>query len=193
MKGKYKVIISALIIATMGITITACGSKSKNTSNQDNKQAVSADSNKAVDNKEAASSKETADKNEASKDKAGSKDTVSTGKEGDGGTSNKSGAMQPRIKKDTKDLKGSKIGIFSQEANVGSVVKVIVDNKQIDKNKAVSFGVFSKGKPVSKVVGINEETTMYPNGEIGSKVQIKLYDKNKSETYSFDAVLQSGE
>lgn len=193
MKGKYKVIISALIIATMGIAITACGSKSKNTSNQDNKQTVSTDSNKTVDNKEAASNKETIDKNEASNDKTESKDTVNTDKGSSTSTSSKDGAMQPRIKKDTKDLKGSKIGIFSQEANVGSVVKVIVDNKQIDKNKAVFFGVFSKGKPVSKIAGINEETTMYPNGEIGSKVQIKLYDKNKSETYSFDAVLQSGE
>lgn len=62
----------------------------------------------------------------------------------------------------------------AKEATFGSLVKVTSDNKKVAK-----FQIFDGEKPISSVVAVGEDTTVYPAKKAGEKVTIKLFDANE--------------
>lgn len=170
-------LLAALFVLT--VSFSGCKSKTKGELNTENKSGTTAVLEKSKDNN-------TADVIE--KNKEGNLENTQKSDS----NANKSNDQLETIKNTKEDLKGEKVGIFIKDATVGVIAKVIIDDKQIDKSKCLFYQIYNKGKPVSKISKINEQTTMYPIAEIGSKVQIKIYDNNQKLTFTFDAVIKKG-
>ncbi|MGY0372855.1 hypothetical protein [Clostridium sp. JNZ J1-5] len=189
MKKRYASVILFVALFAFTVSLYGCKSKPKENlnQNQQSKNVTDMSANKSND-KTAKESPATA-KDEK---KEGSLDSSKNSKAANTSGNNAHNPVET-IKKTKKDLKGDKVGIFVKDATVGSMAKVIIDDTKIDKNKAIFYQVYSKGKPISKTSEIKLETTMYPVAEVGSKVQIKLYDKDKKEKYSLDVTVKSGE
>jgi hypothetical protein len=171
MKKTYKTILISLFLIIFVISFSACGSKKNNTVVKDESNITSKDNTTEKSNEDIKESapKENLDKNEQ-------------------GVKNQDNDEVEKL--DIKALEKNKVRIFSENALFGATVTIKINDKSIE-GKSVFYQVFNKSEPLTKQFELSKSTTMYPVAKVGTKVQVKFYDKNKKLLFSEDAIIEN--
>lgn len=172
MKKSHKSIIIGLSLIILLLGIAGYGAKKNSTDLKDGNK-ISTENNGAEEN---------------NKDV---KDDSSQGNSGENSQELKNGDnVDESVKLDIKALEKNKVRIFSEKAMFGSTVLLKINDKSIEQ-KSEFYQIFNKSEPLTKKTALSKTTTMYPDAKIGTKVQVKFYDKNSKLLYSEEAIVEN--